>query len=57
MLVVGGRRERLDEVAQTVASLGHDVSVDPDAGSVGAVTLRLNPDVVTAILDKGPPAT
>jgi response regulator NasT len=51
VLVADGRRERLDEVAQTVASLGHDIIPrQTDLAGIGALTASEKPDVAIVIV-------
>jgi response regulator NasT len=50
ILVADGRRERLDEVARTVAGLGHDVVGEGSLGDVAALTASLRPDASIVIV-------
>ena len=46
VLIANERRDRLDVLAQVVASLGHEVIArEVDVASIGAVTAREHPDV------------
>jgi AmiR/NasT family two-component response regulator len=46
VLIANERRDRLEQVAQVVAGLGHDVIArEIDVGEVGAVTAKERPDV------------
>lgn len=50
ILVADGRRERLDEVASTVAGIGHDVVGEASLGDVAALTASLRPDAAIVIV-------
>jgi response regulator NasT len=50
ILVADGRRERLDEVARTVASLGHDVVGEGSLDDVATLTASLRPDASIVIV-------
>jgi AmiR/NasT family two-component response regulator len=50
ILVADGRREVLDEVARTVAGLGHEVVGEADLGGVAALTASLRPDAAIVIV-------
>jgi response regulator NasT len=50
ILVADGRRERLDEVARSVAGLGHDVVAQGSLDDVAALTASLRPDASIVIV-------
>ena len=50
ILVADGRGEVLDEVARTVAGLGHEVVGEADLGGVAALTASLRPDAAIVIV-------
>jgi AmiR/NasT family two-component response regulator len=50
ILVADGREEVLDEVARTVAGLGHEVVGEADLGGVAALTASLRPDAAIVIV-------
>ena len=50
ILVADGRREILDEVARTVAGLGHEVVGEASLGDVAALTASLRPDAAIVIV-------
>jgi response regulator NasT len=50
ILVADGRRERLDEVARTVADLGHEVVGEGSLAGVAALTASLRPDASIVIV-------
>jgi response regulator NasT len=50
ILVADGRRERLDEVAGTVAGLGHDVVGEASLADVAGLTASLRPDAAIVIV-------
>lgn len=50
ILVADGRRERLDEVANTVANLGHDVVGHATLADVAPLTTSLRPDAAIVIV-------
>ncbi len=50
ILVADGRRERLDEVARTVADLGHEVVGEGSLDDVAALTGSLRPDAAIVIV-------
>ena len=53
ILVADGTRERLDEVARTVAELGHEVVGEASLGNVAALTASLRPDAAIVIVGEG----
>ena len=50
ILVADGRGEVLDEVARTVAGLGHEVVGEADLASVAALTASVRPDAAIVIV-------
>jgi len=50
ILVADGRKERLDEVARSVAGLGHDVVAQGSLDDVAALTVSLRPDASIVIV-------
>jgi two-component system, response regulator / RNA-binding antiterminator len=50
ILVADGRRPVLDEVARTVARLGHEVAGEASLGDVAALTASLRPDAAIVIV-------
>jgi AmiR/NasT family two-component response regulator len=50
ILVADGRGERLDEVARTVAGLGHDVVGEASLSDVAAMTASVRPDAAIVIV-------
>jgi response regulator NasT len=50
ILVADGRRARLDEVAQTVSGLGHEVVGQASLDDVAALTTSLRPDAAIVIV-------
>jgi response regulator NasT len=50
ILVADGRGEVLDEVARTVAGLGHEVVGEADLSGVAALTASLRPDAAIVIV-------
>jgi two-component system, response regulator / RNA-binding antiterminator len=50
ILVADGRREILDEVARTVAGLGHEVVGEASLGDVASLTASLRPDAAIVIV-------
>jgi AmiR/NasT family two-component response regulator len=50
ILVADGRGQRLEDVARTVASLGHDVVREASLNDVAALTASLRPDAAIVIV-------
>ncbi|MGH2635362.1 MAG: ANTAR domain-containing response regulator [Actinomycetota bacterium] len=50
ILIADGQRERLDEVAHSVAGLGHDVVGEGSLSDVAALTASLRPDAAIVIV-------
>ena len=53
VLVADGRRERFDQVVDTVTSLGHEVVGAGDLADVSSLTASVTPDVAIAVVSEG----
>jgi AmiR/NasT family two-component response regulator len=53
VLVADGRRERFQQVTDTVTSLGHEVAGAGDLASVSSLTASVAPDVAIVVVSEG----
>ncbi len=51
VLIAAGRKERLDEVARTMASLGHEVIDSNELRRIGLATAASGPDVAIVVVE------
>ena len=53
VLVADGRRERFQQVRDTVTSLGHEVAGVGDLANVSSLTASVSPDVAVVVVSEG----